>query len=65
MKKVMKRRAKHTRKKLTLDTVLEKLNSIIQKLDIIESDLREIKKVVFPKSDLEEKEPTPEFFIQK
>ncbi len=66
MKKVTKSRSERIRKKkLTLDIVLEKLNSIIQRLDIIENDLRELKGIAYPKSDLEEKESTPEFFIQK
>lgn len=66
MKKVIKSRPKHLRKKkLTLDTILERLDSIIQRLDIIENDLRELKGTAHPESGLEEKEPTPEFFIQK
>jgi signal recognition particle subunit SEC65 len=61
----MKRRGKIIpKKKLTLEIVLEKLDDVIQRLDIIEKDLKELKGIAYPKIE-EEKEPTPEFFMEK
>ncbi len=53
-----------TKRGLTLEVVLEKLDNIIQRLDIIEKDLKELKGIAHPKIE-EEKEPIPEFFMEK
>ncbi len=64
-KQFAKHRTKTTpKKKVTLDMVLKKIDTILRRLDIIENDLRELKGVVYPKSE-EEKEVTPEFFMEK
>jgi hypothetical protein len=52
------------KKKLTLEMAIEKLDAIIRKLDVIENDLREIKTMSHRESE-EEKEPRPEFFMEK
>ncbi|HLE26003.1 MAG TPA: hypothetical protein VI935_10185 [Thermodesulfobacteriota bacterium] len=66
MKKQLMRRRKEIipKKKLTSEMVIEKLDSIITRLDIIEKDLRELKGIVQPGSE-EEKKHTPEFFMEK
>jgi hypothetical protein len=53
------------KRKLTLDVIFEKLNEITRRLDMIENDLRELKGIAYPKSEQEERESTPEFFMQK
>ncbi len=52
------------KKRLASEMVIEKLDSIITKLDIIEKDLRELKGIVQPGSE-EEKKHAPEFFMEK
>jgi hypothetical protein len=49
---------------LTLEIVLEKLDNIIQRLDIIEKGLKELKGIAHTKVE-DEKESTPEFFMEK
>ncbi|MGE5444750.1 MAG: hypothetical protein ACM3SR_09130 [Ignavibacteriales bacterium] len=64
-KQFIKRRAKTPpKKKVTLRIILEKLDAIFQRLDIIEEDLRELKGVAHPRSE-QEKEPTEEFFMER
>ncbi len=61
----MKRREEAIpKKKVTLEMVLEKLDNVIQRLDIIENDLRELKGMIHPQGE-EEKKQTPEFFMEK
>ncbi|HXG31544.1 MAG TPA: hypothetical protein VNK81_07845 [Thermodesulfobacteriota bacterium] len=64
MKRVKKRTT--PRRKPIPDIILEKLDTIIQRLDTIENDLRElIATTEYPKEEEAKKEPTPEFFIEK
>ena len=64
-KQLMKRRKKNIpKKKLATEMVIERLDSIITRLDIIEKDLRELKGIVHPESEGEKKH-TPEFFMEK
>jgi hypothetical protein len=67
MKKVLRTKSaagRTRKKKLTLEVIFEKLDEITQRLDMIENDLRELKGIAYPKSE-QEKESTPEFFMQK
>lgn len=66
MKKQLMRRRKESipKKRLTSEMVIEKLDSIITRLDIIEKDLRELKGIVHPESE-EEKKHAPEYFMEK
>lgn len=65
MKKIVKHRAEiFAIKEETLDMVLEKLDDILQRLNVIEDDLRELKEIAHLKSEQEE-EPVPEFFMEK
>ncbi|MGH7799166.1 MAG: hypothetical protein ACREOW_00875 [Thermodesulfobacteriota bacterium] len=66
MKKQLMRRRKEIipKKRLTSEMVIEKLDSIITRLDIIDKDLRELKGIVHPESE-EEKKYAPEFFMEK
>jgi hypothetical protein len=66
MKKQLMRRRKEIipKKKLTSEMVIEKLDSIITRLDTIEKDLRELKGILHPESK-EEKKHAPEFFMEK
>ena len=64
-KQLMRHRKKIIPKKmLTSEMVIEKLDNIITRLDIIEKDLRELKGIVHPESE-EEKKHAPEFFMEK
>jgi hypothetical protein len=52
------------KEKVTLEIVLEKLDAIFQRLDVIEKDLRELKGLTHPRSE-QEKERTEEFFMER
>ncbi len=64
-KQFIKRRSETPPKeRVTLEIVLEKLDAILQRLDVIEKDLRELKGAAHPRSE-QENEPTKEFFMER
>jgi hypothetical protein len=64
----MKKIVKHGPDILTIKEetfmVLEKLDGILQRLNVIEDDLRELKEIAHLKREREE-EPTAEYFMEK
>lgn len=65
----MKKNVKHgaeviAGESVILDAILGKLDAILQRLSVIEADLRELKETAYLKGEQKE-ETVPEFFMEK